>query len=303
MRYAVLLLPLALAACNGSGLGFSAKDFLGKSGETSISSAEQNLLTSAKQAEASGDYAKARGLYQQLLDRAPTNKDYAFGLAEALRRTGELDGAIKLYSQLVAARPEMVDAYEGKGLAQLAKADMEGASYSFAEVMNRDPGRWRTLNAIGVLFAGKKMYSEARQYFTAALGRSPNNATVLNNTGLVLAMEKDSFSAINALQKAAGFSTNKDQRARVELNAALVYAVSGDMKNAEILARRHLEGAQLSNNLGLYAHLAKDDVLAKSYLNMALTESKVYYEKAWDNLQNVQATKAEEAAPTALKIQ
>jgi hypothetical protein len=39
--------------------------------------------------------------------------------------------------------------------------------------------------------------------------------------------------------------------------------------------------------MGLYAHLAKDDQMAKSYLNMALTESKTYYGKAWENLEAV----------------
>lgn len=32
--------------------------------------------------------------------------------------------------------------------------------------------------------------------------------------------------------------------------------------------------------MGFYAHLAKDDVLAKSYLNMALTKNPKYYDRA-----------------------
>lgn len=298
----LLLLPalLALSACDSKQLsGFDIKKLLDKTEGPQISGVEQTLLNSAKTAETQGNYAVARQYYQQLLDRAPQNADYAYGLAESLRRVGELDGAIQVYNQIIATKPGHVDALEGKGLAQVAKADMEGASLTFAEVMKQDAGRWRTLNAIGVLFAAKKMYAEGLQYFNAALARSPNNPTILNNMGLVAALDRDTFTAANKLEKAAAATLNNDQRMKIEMNTALVYAISGDMKKAEVLARKYLSGAQLSNNLGLYAHLAKDDALAKSYLNMALTESKVYYERAWDNLQNVQAPR--EAATTTPK--
>ncbi len=290
-RLALATLPLALGACDAKEMSnFELKSFLEKKEGPQISGVEQTLLNSAKTAETQGNYMLARQYYQQLLDRSPKNPDYGYGLAESLRRSGELDGSIQVYNQIITVNPEHVDAYEGKGLAQLAKADMEGASYSFAEVMKRDPGRWRSLNAIGVLFASKKMYAEGMQYFNAALARSPNNPTILNNMGLVAALDKDTFTAANKLEKAAAATLNADQRMRIEMNAALVYAMSGDVRKAEALARKYLNGAQLSNNMGLYAHLAKDDALAKSYLNTALTESKVYYERAWDNLQNVQAS-------------
>jgi hypothetical protein len=71
------------------------------------------------------------------------------------------------------------------------------------------------------------------------------------------------------------------------LNLALVYASAGKLPEARKIAEAYLSGPSLNNNLGLYAHLAKDDNLAKSYLNMALTESKTYYGKAWDNLEAI----------------
>jgi hypothetical protein len=58
----------------------------------------------------------------------------------------------------------------------------------------------------------------------------------------------------------------------------------GNMSAAQRIAEKHLPAGALENNLGFYAHLANDQELAKSYLNMALTGTPVYYERAWKNL-------------------
>jgi hypothetical protein len=39
--------------------------------------------------------------------------------------------------------------------------------------------------------------------------------------------------------------------------------------------------------MGFYAHLAKDDALAKTYLNMAISGSSTFYERAWNNLDGI----------------
>ena len=36
--------------------------------------------------------------------------------------------------------------------------------------------------------------------------------------------------------------------------------------------------------MGFYSYLAKNNELAKGYLNMALTQSPTYYERAWKNM-------------------
>ena len=116
------------------------------------------------------------------------------------------------------------------------------------------------------------------------MNQSPDNPAVLNNAGLGFAVDRNFPRAIEALQHAARVSKSPLQRKQVELNLALIYGVSGDFDTAREVAGKHLEGPALENNLGLYAHLAKDDALAKSYLNMALTQSTTYYERAWENL-------------------
>jgi len=106
----------------------------------------------------------------------------------------------------------------------------------------------------------------------------------LNNVGLSYATDKNYPRALEALKQASRVSKIPSQRKQIEMNLAMVYGVSGDFDNARDVASKYIEGPALDNNLGLYAHLAKDDALAKSYLNMALTQSPTYYERAWENL-------------------
>jgi Flp pilus assembly protein TadD len=59
------------------------------------------------------------------------------------------------------------------------------------------------------------------------------------------------------------------------------------MDMAEDVAKPHLTKPQLYNNLGIYAELNKDKDLAKTYINKALTNTPVYYDRAWENLERL----------------
>lgn len=248
---------------------------------------DQTLLKSAKESEESGDYLRAGVLYQQLYAKTPANIDYQYGLAENLRRTGQFDKAIKLYEILSDGenKAREIESLEGKGLSLMGKGEFAEAGKVFARVMEKDATRWRTLNALGILFALKQLHDEAFAYYEEALRFSPNNLAVINNIGLTRAMNKEYDMAIQALEKGSRLASGKGAKQRhIDLNLALIYGISGDMDRAESVAGRYLEGPALQNNLGLYAHLAKNEQLAKSYLNMALSNNPYFYKRAWENL-------------------
>lgn len=246
------------------------------------------MLESAKQAEAAGNYANAAQFYAQVVEKNPEEAPYRLAYAESLRRAGALDEAIAQYEKVAQDPEHRLDGLEGKGLSLMAQGEFDLAGDSLAEVMEKDTTRWRTINAIGLLFTVKQMYPEARQYFAEALVQSPKSVSVLNNLGLMEALAGDYPEAVRQLQEAAKYA-RKDKRLEMQtdLNLALVYAIKGDLDMAERTADPHLTDTQLLNNMGYYAHLADDDVLAKSYLNMALTASNKHYEKAWKNLETL----------------
>lgn len=283
-----LLLVLLLSGCeyNGGAMPIDAKNLLSGFEGPKTTSINESQMEAAKNAEKNENFRQSAQIYQQVLEKEPESASVAFSLAESFRRGGEYDKAISIYDALLAKDANNIDAKEGKGLAFLAKGDFEKPVDLFDAVLRADTKRWKTLNGMGVLFVTRGLYPEAGQYFDEALKNSPDNSSILNNLALSQALTKQYDKSISTISKALSQGgLSQQQRKHIDLNFALIYASAGKLDDAKKIAESYLSGALLSNNLGLYAHLAKDDSLAKSYLNMALTESKTYYSKAWDNLE------------------
>ncbi|MFM9890284.1 MAG: tetratricopeptide repeat protein [Rickettsiales bacterium] len=250
-----------------------------------INATEEQLAIEATQ---KGDFKRASQFYEQLVGSKKGSPEevlrYKLGLAESARRLGENDRALAMFSQLTKENPDNLDAHEGRALTLTATGKTTDAGREFSDILAKDPKRWRTLNALGILFTSKNMIPEAMAYYTEALKYSPDNVAVLNNVGLAQAIDRQYAAAIEALGQASRLSKSPAQRQQVDLNLAMVYGASGDLDTASDVAGKYLSGPALDNNLGLYAHLSKNDALAKTYLNMALSQSPVYYERAWENL-------------------
>lgn len=289
MRKYVFLLPIILlSACNGAGQPLDAKKFLSGLEGPKVPTVQDTLLENAKSAEAAGEWLTANQLYQQALVKNQDNKEIMVATAETYRRIGKYDPAIALYDAALAKDNTMITAKEGKALALLSKGDYEAPTNLFEDVTKADPTRWKTLNGLGILFTTRGMHPEAQQYFKEALKHAPANTSVLNNLGLSQALSKEyDVAADTLLQAGALAAAGGGNRKHIDMNLALVYAVAGRIEDARMIAENYYSGASLNNNMGLYAHLAKDNALAKDYLNMALIESKTYYEKAWQNLQDI----------------
>jgi len=288
-------LLLMLPACdqNGGALPIDAKAFLSKLDGPKIPTMQESQDEAAKAAEKKGDFAQAVQIYQQMLEKNENDSDTILALADALRRNGEYEKATSAYDNLIKKDPNNLAAREGKGLVMLSKGDFETPTSIFLDVLKIDGKRWKSLNAVGILFTTRGLYPESQRYFEESLHQNPRNVSVMNNLGLAQALNKQFSASVATLQNASAQSSVEGlDRKRIDLNLAMVYASMGKLDEAEKIARLHLTGVQLSNNLGLYAHLAKDDQLAKSYLNMALTDSTVYYSKAWDNLEAINSSKS-----------
>ena len=284
-----------LAACEGVGGSqpIDVNKFFASLEGPKIATVQDTLLESAKNAEKMGDFKGAAQLYQQVLEKHPDDKDILLSLADAYRRSGDHARAIAVYDNLLLKDSGNAAAKEGKGLALMAKGDFDTPVALLDQAAKADPTRWKTLNALGILFTTRNMHKEAQQYFDAALKQSPGNPSILNNMGLSQAMNRQFDEAANSLMQASALTaSNSVDRKRIDLNLALVYAISGKLDEANDIAEQYFTGPVLDNNKGLYAHLAKDDQMAKAYLNMALTESKVFYQKAWNNLQQISTTSA-----------
>lgn len=285
----IMSAALALGACTATTEQWLDPDkTFAKLDQPDVDTVEQTLEKQAQAAMEKGDIHRAGQFYEQLLGSKKTKPEdkirYKIGWAECLRRMGENEKALDAFDAILKEDPKNIDAQEGRGLTLMQLGKTADAGRAFEKIMKTDKKRWRTLNALGILFVNKNMIPEAMAYYKESLKESEDNPAVVNNVGLSHAVDGKYARAINALELAARLSKSEQQRKQINLNLAMVYGVSGDMDTAKQIASKHLEGPALDNNLGLYAHLAKNDKLARTYLNMALSHSPTFYERAWENL-------------------
>ncbi len=253
-----------------------------------VKGVDNSLYDEAKKADSTGAYEKSAQLYRQLFDKDQNSDTYTLGFADALRKSGDYKPSMMYYDKVIASQPDNLDAKEGKALAMVMDGDFEKAKSILNEVIGKDSKRWRSVNALGIIAAVNNNTQGAIEYFRKASDINPNSPSVLNNIGLALAINRDYEGAVKALELAsANTREGTNERKQADLNLSLVYGVSGQTDKAAMYARKHLKEAEVYNNLGYYAHLAKDPGLAASYLNMALVQSPVYYRKAWDNLDRI----------------
>jgi Flp pilus assembly protein TadD len=287
---------LMLAACDSGGsMPLDSQKWLDSMAGPKFEGVDETQLKAAQAHEKEGDYRAAGQIYQQLLDKKRGDPEIMFLLAETLRRGGETDKALASYDIIIeqgGGNDVLLRAKEAKALTLIAKGDYEGPSALLQEVMKQDKRRWKTLNGMGILFVTRNMPAEAEQYFNAAQRENPSSVSVMNNLGLAQALMKNYPASIDTLSRASSQTVSgSNDRKRIDLNLSMVYATAGKLDDAKRIAEIYFTGPQLKNNLGLYAHLAKDDALAESYLNMALTESKTYYARAWENLETISKKK------------
>lgn len=291
MRHFLTILPLifALTACNNTTRQWIDPDKEFKEFEQpDVPTIQSTQEAAASKALEDGNLERAAQYYQQLRSQEKVSEvdkiRYEVAIADITRRLDNTSEALELYDDILSRAPDNLEALEGKGLALMALGRIPEAGDSFKEVLEKNPKSWRTLNALGILFASKALLTESFTYYTAALKVSPDNPAILNNIGLTYAIAHDFNNAIATLRHAVRKTTHATRRKQVELNLALVHGIGGNYDAAKQIAEKYLTGPALDNNLGLYAHLANDKELAKTYLNRALTSSPVYYERAWNNL-------------------
>jgi Flp pilus assembly protein TadD len=296
-----VLLALTLASCAGltnKKLSLTADDAQKErikenedaTKDVETESVEDSLFRSAQNAEGAGDIMKSGYYYDQLVDRYPKNKIYKYKYAESLRKMGSCNLAYEQYDALIKSDEKNLDYQEGKALCLLADTKYEEAGDIFTKIINADSKRWRSINGAGLIFASNKKYQEANQYLELAAATSGNSPTVLNNQALIKALVGNTDDAITLLNKAsARAGDDKTQKRQIDLNLALIYGISGNMDMAQEVAKPHLTQSQLFNNMGVYAELAKDKELAKTYVNKALMDTPIFYDKAWNNLQRLDA--------------
>lgn len=178
----------------------------------------------------------------------------AVKFSQALRRIGSITEAsdvMQKASSKFQGNPGVNLEY-GKVLVESGRA-FEAVRY-LEDATADEPDNWKALSAYGVALDQIGEHAQARQKYDRALALAPGAMTVVNNKGLSYAMDGKLSEAKLTLRKAAA-NTRAGGDARIRQNLALVLAISGDMQEAERLARSDLPPLVADNNVQFYRQL------------------------------------------------
>ncbi len=239
---------LVLAACAGDpGGSQSLSDALDKPEVT------RSLMDAAAVAASQNDPMTAAGYYRSVFTRDPKNVQAAVGLMQSLREAGALQPAQEIADKALASKPDDPNVIAEVGKVRLAGGRLEDAVRLLQKAADLDPQDWKSRSALGVAYDRLGDPKQAEASYQAALKVSPDNAAVLNNYALSRAMAKDLDGARALLQRAI-MSAGADSRVRQ--NLALIYALSGNMAQAESLTLRDLPPDLARETMAYYRELA-----------------------------------------------
>ncbi len=131
------------------------------------------LVTQASQAMQQRDFEQAIDLFEQALQIDPHHLPAYFGLAEALRLSGDEAGSLATLAEAAAQNPESVVAYRRLGEARLIAEDFAGAQAAFEQALTLAPDDPALLAEQGIALLAQGRVEPAKQSIDAALQLDP----------------------------------------------------------------------------------------------------------------------------------
>lgn len=258
--------------------------------ETVIEASDENIQQAWSRVEASdcdGAMEIVTGILRSVaMTDAPPTSAYEVQLiqAECTYRSGDLAGAARQYEAL------LTEQRDGRALRSLGVIAARNGDYSESrayldEAVILRPEDWRIWNTLGFLEDINQNWAGARQAYEQAARLAPTRAAPLNNLGLSF-MQNGEYEAANAaFSEAASREVNF---APAETNLRIVMILQGQVERA-LWGIDDRERPVVLNNAGVIARSQGDLDLAASLFQRALDESPVFYEQAYDNLQQLRS--------------
>ena len=176
----------------------------------------------------------------------PRDTDNAIRYALALRATGQRAQAAAVLETAALHNPDnraLLGAY-GRALADAG--NLKQALEVLERAHSPDQPDWRVLSVQGAVLDQLGRHEEAQLHYASALKIIPDEPSVLSNLGLSYALSKDLKRAEVTLRRASE-SGRVDKRVRQ--NLALVVGLQGRFQEAETIARADLPPDEAAANV------------------------------------------------------
>lgn len=151
-------------------------------------------------ARRAGDTDRVVTLYRQLLEREPSGAVSA-GLARALDRSGDPDGALAVLQEWIENHPDDTDTRLALGDLYAGDGREDKAITAYRQVLEAEPDSVRALNNLAWLLR-ERAPSEAMEHAERAVDLQPDSAAVRDTLGMVLLANDRPEDAVQQLRTA-----------------------------------------------------------------------------------------------------
>ena len=219
--------------------------------------------TQTASAPTDADWRREMQVWGERYRANPRDADVAIHYAQALRGLGQRAQAAAALEQAAIHNPKnraLLGAY-GRALA-------DNGNYKQAlDVLNRahapDQPDWRILSVQGAVLDQMGRHQDAQRHYASALRLMPDEPSVMSNLGLSYALSKDLKKAELTLRRAAAQTKAEP---KVRQNLALVVGLQGRFKEAEAIARGDLSADEAAANVAyLRQMLAQQNTWKKQH--------------------------------------
>ena len=143
-------------------------------------------VASAYAAYQAGDFASARGDYQEALKEEPANRDALLGMAALDVRAGRLEAAEGAYLRLLQADPRDAHAQAGLIALRAGRVDPVAAESRVKLMLADNPGAHVLNFTLANQFAQQGRWAEAQQEYFKAFAAEPDNPDFAYNLAVSL---------------------------------------------------------------------------------------------------------------------
>ena len=170
-------------------------------------SAVSPTLMQAYEALQSGDNARAKGLYEQVLQADPRNLDVLLGLGAIALSAGHVEEASQYYQRVLELDPR--NSYAQAGLISIVGgADLQASESRLKQLIGRDPSAFLYFS-LGNLYAEQAQWPSAQQAYFQAFQMQPDNPDYAFNLAIGLEHLSQHRLALDYYRKALDLSFKK----------------------------------------------------------------------------------------------
>jgi Flp pilus assembly protein TadD len=214
--------------------------------QTTQSTETTGSLAAAPPGRSDADWRHDAEIYGQKYRANPSDIDAALRYAQALRATGQRAQAAAVLERVSIQNPHNKAVLGEYGRALADAGDYQQALEVFDRAHTPDQPDWRILSAQGAVLDQMGRHADAQRHYLTALKIVPDEPAVLSNLGLSYALSKDLKNAEVTLRRAAA---QRPADPRVRQNLALVVGLQGRFPEAEDIARADLPPDQAAANV------------------------------------------------------